>query len=57
MNLEIRFCDVNAFLPEMRCAIERITEMIKKEMPQYLISSEELNNLVSDSWFNVVSCF
>ena len=57
MNLEIRFFDVNAFLPEMRCAIERITEMIKKEMPQYLISSEELNNLVSDSWFNVVSRF
>ena len=55
MNLEIRFCDVNAFLPEMRCAIERITEMIKKEMPQYLISSEELNNLASDSWFNVVN--
>lgn len=54
-NLEIRFCNVNTIMPEMRSAIERITDMIKVEMPDYLISSEELNALASDSWFNVIN--
>lgn len=52
---EVRSFDVNKILPEMRSAIERITEMIKAEMPDYLISSEELNVLASDSWFNVTN--
>lgn len=39
----------------MRSAIEHITDMIKAEMPDYLISSEELNALASDSWFNVTN--
>lgn len=54
-NLEIRFCNVNTIMPEMRSAIEHITDMIKAEMPDYLISSEELNALASDSWFNVTN--
>lgn len=54
-NLEIRFYNVNTIKTEMRSAIERITDMIKAEMPDYLISSEELNALASDSWFNVTN--
>ncbi|MDO4808509.1 MAG: hypothetical protein Q4A04_00880 [Eubacteriales bacterium] len=52
-NVEIRFCNVNTLFPEMRSAIERITDMIKAAMPDYLISNEELNNLASNSWFHV----
>ena len=55
INHEIRFCDVNTIMPDKRMAIERITNMIKKQMPEYLISGEELNNLASDSWCNMVN--
>ncbi len=51
----VRFFDVNKMMPEMRSAIERITDMIKAEMPDYLISSEELNALAFDSWLNVTN--
>ena len=37
----------------MKKAIERIVTMIKEEMPDYLVSSEELNRLAADSWFNM----
>lgn len=47
---DVRFFDVNKIIPEMRSAIERITDMIKAEMPDYLISSEELNALASDTY-------
>ena len=47
-----RYCNVNALTPEMRQAVERITQMIKAEMPDYLVSSEELNRLAEDSWFD-----
>lgn len=53
-NMELRFCNVNTINPEMRSAIERIAEMIKAELPDYIISIEELNALAADSWFNVV---
>lgn len=50
---ELRFCDINTLMPEMKKAIERIVTMIKEEMPDYLVSSEELNRLAADSWFNM----
>ena len=50
-NTDLRFCNVDTIMPEMRNAIERITEMIKAEMPDYIVSSEELNALAADSWF------
>lgn len=55
VNSEIRFCNVNAIMPETRNVIERITDIIKADMPDYLMSSEELNTLASDSWFNVLN--
>lgn len=38
----------------MRNAIEHISDMVKAEMPDYIMSSEELNTLAADCWFNVV---
>lgn len=54
-NSDLRFCNVNTITSEIRKAIERISDMIKKEMPDYIMSSEELNNLTADCWFNVVN--
>lgn len=52
---KIQYCDVNTIMPDKRMAIERITNMIKEQMPEYLVSSEELNKLAYDSWFNVIN--
>lgn len=51
---ELVYCvvDTRKLMPEMRQAIERITQMIKAEMPDYLVSSAELNRLAEDSWFD-----
>ncbi len=49
----LRFCNVNMIMSDMRKAIERITEMIKAELPEYLISSEELKRLARECWFNI----
>lgn len=46
-NTELRYCNVNTIAPEIRSAIERIIEMIKHELPDYLVSSEELNQLIN----------
>lgn len=54
-NSDLQFCNVNTITSEIRKAIERISDMIKEEMPDYIMSSEELNNLVADCWFNVVN--
>ena len=54
-NLKILYFNINTIMPEMKKAIDRIVYMVKDEMPDYLISSEELNNLALDSWFNVVN--
>ena len=49
---QFRYCNVNALTPEIRLAVERIIQMIKAEMPDYLVSNEELNRLAEDSWFD-----
>ena len=42
---------VAALAPELQNAVERIAEMVKAELPAYLVSGEELNQLVEDNWF------
>ena len=42
-NTELRYCNVNTIVPEVRSAIERIIEMIKAELPDSLVTSAELN--------------
>lgn len=49
----LRYCNVNMIMPDMKKAIDRITEMIKAELPDYLISSEELKRLARECWFNI----
>lgn len=49
----LRCCNVNMIMPDMKKAIDRITEMIKTELPEYLISSEELKRLARECWFNI----
>ena len=48
----LQYCDLNALPKEIQQAIERISQMIKAEMPNYLVSSEELNKLVAEHWFD-----
>ena len=52
-NRELRYYNVNTLEPDVRSAIERIVEIIKAEMPDYLMKGEELNRLVADSWFDM----
>lgn len=47
-NTELRYCNVNTIVPEVRSAIERIIEMIKAELPDSLVTSAELNRLAKN---------
>ena len=47
-NTELRYCNVNTNVPEVRSAIERIIEMIKAELPDSLVTSAELNRLAKN---------
>lgn len=51
---KLLFCNVDTIMPEMKNAIDRIVTIIKHEMPDYLVSSEELNRLAEDNWFSTV---
>jgi len=45
-------CDLNLIGQDRKNAIERIIEMIKGEMPEYIVSKEEMNRLAGDSWLD-----
>lgn len=50
---DLLYYNVNTIQPAMRSVIERITQMIKAELPDYIVDSEEMNRLAGDNWFNI----
>lgn len=50
---DLLYYNVNTIQPAMRSVIERITQRIKAELPDYIVDSEEMNRLAGDNWFNI----
>lgn len=50
---DLLYYNVNTIQPAMRSVIERTTQMIKAELPDYIVDSEEMNRLAGDNWFNI----
>ena len=49
---DLKYLDINTIAQPIRETMERIVDRIKRELPDYLVSGEELNRLANDSWFD-----